>query len=180
MIVMRIIVCLSSGCCYKLLQTGQHRLQMFISPSSGGCKSTSMCPHCWVLGKGPFPALQMVIFVYAKSLQSCPTLCNPMECSPPGSSVHRIFQARIWSGLPCPSPGDLPDPEIETVSSVAPALQTDSLPLSHQGSPQMVTFVLKWQEERKEGETERGRETEFTFLCYEGPHQIHERFTLIT
>ena len=31
----------------------------------------------------------------AKSLQSCLTLCNPMDCSPPGSSVHGIFQARI-------------------------------------------------------------------------------------
>ena len=31
----------------------------------------------------------------AKSLQSCPTLCNPIDCIPPGSSVHRIFQARI-------------------------------------------------------------------------------------
>ena len=28
-------------------------------------------------------------------VQSCPTLCNPMDCSPPGSSVHRISQARI-------------------------------------------------------------------------------------
>ena len=36
-----------------------------------------------------------------------------------------------WSGLPCPSLGDLPDPGIEPV---APALQADSLPLSHQGS----------------------------------------------
>ena len=34
----------------------------------------------------------------AKSLQSCPTLCDPMDCSPPGSSVHGIFQAR---GLEC-------------------------------------------------------------------------------
>ena len=31
----------------------------------------------------------------AKSLQSCPTLCDPMDSSPPGSSVHRILQARI-------------------------------------------------------------------------------------
>ena len=31
----------------------------------------------------------------AKSLQLCPTLCNPMDCSPPGSSVHGIFQARV-------------------------------------------------------------------------------------
>ena len=30
----------------------------------------------------------------AKSFQSCPTLCDPMDCSPPGSSVHRILQAR--------------------------------------------------------------------------------------
>ena len=33
--------------------------------------------------------------LHAKSLQSCPTLCDPMDSSPPGSSVHRILQARI-------------------------------------------------------------------------------------
>ena len=33
--------------------------------------------------------------VHAQSLQLCPTLCNPMDCSPPGSFVHGIFQARI-------------------------------------------------------------------------------------
>ena len=38
----------------------------------------------------------------AKLLQSCLTLCNPVDYSPPGSSVHRILQTRIWSGLPCP------------------------------------------------------------------------------
>ena len=37
-----------------------------------------------------------------------------------------------WSGLPCPPPGDLPDPGIEPVSSITPALQADSLLLSHQ------------------------------------------------
>ena len=31
----------------------------------------------------------------AKSRQSCPTLCDPVDCSPPGSSVHGIFQARV-------------------------------------------------------------------------------------
>ena len=36
--------------------------------------------------------------VYAKSLQSCLTLCNPMDCSPPGSSVHGILYARIPVG----------------------------------------------------------------------------------
>ena len=40
----------------------------------------------------------------AKLLQSCPTLCNPIDGSPPGSPVPGILQARHWSGLPFPSP----------------------------------------------------------------------------
>ena len=47
------------------------------------------------------------------------TLCDPMDCSPPGFSVHGIFPAR--SGLPFPPPGDLPDPGIE-LSPVSLAL----------------------------------------------------------
>ena len=39
----------------------------------------------------------------AKSLQSCLTLCNPIDGSPPGSSVPGILQ-EYWSGLPFPSP----------------------------------------------------------------------------
>ena len=34
--------------------------------------------------------------------QSCPTLSDPMDCSPPGSSVHGIFQQEYWSGVPSP------------------------------------------------------------------------------
>ena len=49
----------------------------------------------------------------AKSLQLCPTLCNPMDCSPAGSSVHG---QEYWSGLSCPPPGDLPEPGIKPVS----------------------------------------------------------------
>ena len=60
--------------------------------------------------------------------KSCPTICDPMDCSPTGSSVHGILRQEHWSGLPFPSPGDLPNPGIEPTS---PALQTDCLPLSH-------------------------------------------------
>ena len=37
----------------------------------------------------------------AKSLQSCPTLSDPMDCSLPGSSVHGIFQAKVleWGAI---------------------------------------------------------------------------------
>ena len=40
--------------------------------------------------------------IHAKSLQLCPTLCDPMDCGPPGSSVYGIFQARIleWDFMP--------------------------------------------------------------------------------
>ena len=48
--------------------------------------------------------------------------CDPTDCSPPGSSVHGIFQTRILSGLPFPSPGDLPDPGITPVSPASPLL----------------------------------------------------------
>ena len=39
---------------------------------------------------------------HTKLLQSCPTLCDPMDCSPPGSSVHGFSRQEYWSGLPCP------------------------------------------------------------------------------
>ena len=52
--------------------------------------------------------------------QLCLTLCDPMDCSPPGSSVQGILQARIR--LPFPSPWDLPDPEHKPTFPVSPAL----------------------------------------------------------
>ena len=42
--------------------------------------------------------------------QSCLTLCDPMDCSPPGYSSMEFFRQEYWNGLPFPSPGDLPDP----------------------------------------------------------------------
>ena len=68
----------------------------------------------------------------AKSLQFCLTLCNTMDYSPPGSSVHGILQAKYWSELLYPPLGELPNPGIEPSSL---ALQADSLRLSLQGSP---------------------------------------------
>ena len=70
----------------------------------------------------------MRVCVRAKSLQSCLTLCDPMHCSPAGSSVNRILQARVLEWVVMPPPGDLPDSGIEVISPVSPALQADSLP----------------------------------------------------
>ena len=65
------------------------------------------------------------------SVQSCPALCDPMDCSLPGSSVHGILPARISNWVPFP--GDLHDPGIEPRS---PALQAASLPADLPGKPQ--------------------------------------------
>ena len=56
--------------------------------------------------------------------QWCLTLCDPIDCSPLGSSVYGISRQEYRSGLPFPTPGDLPDPGIESRS---PALQADTL-----------------------------------------------------
>ena len=64
--------------------------------------------------------------------QSCPTLCDPIGCSLPGSSVGFPRQEH-WSGLPFPSPGDLPDPG-------SPALQADSLLWAYLVAP-MVKLI---------------------------------------
>ena len=45
-----------------------------------------------------------------------------MDCRLPGSSVHGILQQEYWSGLPCPPPGDLPNPGIEPTTLMSPAL----------------------------------------------------------
>ena len=47
-------------------------------------------------------------------VQLCPTLCNPVDSMLPGPLSMEFSRQQYWSGLPFPSPGDLPDPRIET------------------------------------------------------------------
>ena len=53
----------------------------------------------------------------AKSLQSCPTLCDPMDCSLLAPPSMGFSGQRYWSGLPFSSPEDLPDPGIKPRST---------------------------------------------------------------
>ena len=96
---------------------------------SGGGDITTRPPE------GHSPASPVLCLV----AQLCLTLYNLKDCSSLGSSVHGILQARIlvsrqeyWSGLPCPPPGDLPNPGIEPRS---PTWQVDSLPSESLGKP---------------------------------------------
>ena len=76
--------------------------------------------------------------VYVLVTQSYPTLCDPMDCSPPGSSVHGILQARILEWVPIPfSRGDLPDPGIQPGS---PTMQAYALLSGPPGKPLLSQF----------------------------------------
>ena len=66
--------------------------------------------------------------------QLCPTLCNPMDCSLPGYLSMEFSRQEYWSGLPFPSPGDLPHPGIKPRSLT---LQADSLQSELPGKPKM-------------------------------------------
>ena len=71
---------------------------------------------------------------WSEVTQSCLTLCDPMDCSLPGLGFSR---QEYWSGLPFPSPGDLPDPGIEPGS---PALGADALTSEPPGKPMSNLF----------------------------------------
>ena len=64
------------------------------------------------------------------SAESCLTLCDPMDIAHQAPLSMEFSRDEYWSGLPFPSPGDLPDSGIELVS---PALQADSLPTEPSG-----------------------------------------------
>ena len=87
-----------------------------------GC-CTRVCAHVYVCAH---------MFIHFSHVQLCVTLWTVARQPPLSMGFSR---QEYWSGLPCPSPGDLPNLGIEPVSPVSPALQVDSLPLSHVGSP---------------------------------------------
>ena len=113
------------------------------TPLPGHCEryleSREKPTNTLTLGLSSMSLKVKAIIVCTKSLQSCLILCDPMDCGPPGSSVHGILQARILQGVACPPPGDL-DPGIEPTSLTSPALISSigrwvSLPLVLPGNP---------------------------------------------
>ena len=78
----------------------------------------------------------------AKPLQLCPTLCDPMDHSPPGFLCPWNFPDKnIGVGCHFPPPGDLPDPGIKSLSLASPVLQADSLPAEPLGKPQLLILI---------------------------------------
>ena len=75
--------------------------------------------------------------------QSCSSLCNPEDCSLPGSPVHGIFRQEYQRGLPFPIPRGFPNPGIKLMSSVSPALQADSLPAKPQELDPVLLYKMR-------------------------------------
>ena len=84
-----------------------------------------------VLGSWPVSSLTWVdACMRAKSLQSGSTLCDPITVAHQAPLSMEFFWQEYWSGLPFPSPWDLPNPGIEPVSLLSPALQVSSFTTS--------------------------------------------------
>ena len=96
---------------------------------------------------GHYPVFSFKVLMHAKCLQSCPTLYDPTYCSPPGSSFMEFSRKEHWSGLPFPSPGDLPNPGIEPLSLTSPMLGrsffTTSTTWEAQSSPIISEFHFR-------------------------------------
>ena len=91
--------------------------------------------HTWLMYISCFMSFASdLLSEQAKFLQSCPTLCDPLDCSPSASSVHRIIQERILEWVAMPSSRGSSRSGTEPSSSLAPALQADFLQLRHLGS----------------------------------------------
>ena len=78
--------------------------------------------------------------------KSCLTLVTPWTVACQAPLSMGFSRQEYWSGLPFPSPGDLPDPGIEPAS---PALQADSYQLSYEGSPSSVRSLKKQESSKK-------------------------------
>ena len=114
------------------------------------------------------------VLVHAKSLQSCLTLCDPMDCSPPGSSVHGILQARILGWVACPPLGDLSNLGMEPSSLMSSELAGRFFTTSACSMLNTITHLLSkiilWSGEREQGCMKICRNVEtysiFTHFCW--------------
>ena len=98
-----------------------HLIPLKMSTIFKGKKKTKCSQGC-----AEIRILVQLLCVHAESLQS--SLCNAMDCSLPGFSVSMDSGQEYWTGLPCPHPRELPNPEIEPASLKSPALAGGFLP----------------------------------------------------
>ena len=134
------------GCVHRLKDAGK-RVNM-VNTGEDKHKEYPGCPILFASAPNwSLPSAKPHIFKEYISLADCCslvaksflTLCDPMDCSPPGSSVYGISQGRILEWWPFPPPGDLPDPGIEPTS---PALAGGFFTGKPPGRPLLADYFL--------------------------------------
>ena len=92
-----------------------------------------------------FSHLEILLLLLLLSLQSCPTLCNPIEGSPPGSPSLGFSRQEHWSGLPVPSPMHEMKSESEVIQSCpTPSDPMDCSPPGSSVCGILQARVLEW------------------------------------
>ena len=92
----------------------------------------------------PQTLMYKILVVCLSVAQSCLILCDPMDCSSPGFSVHEILQARILKWVGILSPGNLPDPGIELASLVSLALPGSFFTIEPSGTADVDLINMEW------------------------------------
>ena len=92
----------------------------------------------------PQTLMYKILVVCLSVAQSCLILCDPMDCSSPGFSVHEILQARILKWVDILSPGNLPDPGIELASLVSLALPGRFFTIEPSGTADVDLINMEW------------------------------------
>ena len=118
---------------FSLLQIWNFLLPTLCMPAAAAAKLLQLCPTLCDLIDGSPPGSPVPGILQARTLewvaisfsnaspmhesekssevaQSCPTLSDPMDCSPPGSSIHGFSRQEYWSGVPLPSLLHMPSP----------------------------------------------------------------------
>ena len=99
-------------------------------------------------------------------IQSCPTLGNPMDCSPPGSSVHRISQARVLEWVATSFSRDFLDPGIESASPGLAGRFLNNAPPGKALCPCIFLYFFSSYKRRDE-RGRRGRQRMRRLICYQ-------------
>ena len=133
--------------CIFILMSDDSKSLARLSSVHGNCDVIQIACHylriCWV--QGPLLGAGMYICFHAKLLQSHLILCNPVDCNPPGSSVHGILQAGIveWVAMPSSSGSSWPG-DWTRVSLSLLHWQAGSLPLEPPGEHILFFSLTAW------------------------------------
>ena len=114
-------------------------------------------------------ACEMPACMHAKSLQSCLTLCDPMDNMQPARLPYpwRFSRQEYWSGLPCPPRGDLPNPGIKPISLMSPALASRFFTTSATWETrEMPTHVINYYVLRSHSSPAKAKLIDFYFLIF--------------